>query len=263
MSISKTDLRDLDILNFFDNNTFLIFQKKIGNNFYYAKPGQKTGSVAVDAEKKYFYDHQDGVGGGIIKAYELFYNQTFIDYSIKSDFKPESLNLETKIISVGPVKHYLLKKFFTEKRKIDVQFLSLVNQIDYTFGEKKYFTIGWSNVNGGYNTQNLYLKRILGDNGVTYLRNNKSVLKLNVFEAYFDYLAYLTFTQDTSSDALILNSTSNSNFDIDISFYDSIDLYLDNDTAGNTSTNFLLNKYPKALDKRFYSCKDYNDFILL
>lgn len=260
--MTKEELQKLDILSFFNNNSILTFYKIIGNEHYYKYSDQKTGSVAVNPNKKIFFDHRSGVGGGIIKAYQLFYNQSIIDFSLKTDFIT-TVSTETKILSISSVKNIALKKFFTEKRKIDKQYLKLVKEITYEFNEKVFFTIGWPNINGGYNTQNVYIKRVLGVNGVSVHLSNKKPLKINVFEAYFDYLAYLTHTNDILSDALILNSTSFIENTIELNMYDEVYLYFDNDAAGNIATDFYLKKYDKAKDKRFYHCKDYNDFIKL
>lgn len=261
--MSKDELKKIDIINFFNNNSILIFYKKIGNEYYYKFSDQKTGSVAVNPSKQIFYDHRNGVGGGIYKAYELFYNNSIIDISKTFNSISNEEHIETKIISISSVKNIALKKYFTEKRKIDIKYLNLVNEIYYEFNHKVYYTIGWLNVNGGYNTQNAYIKRVLDVNGVSVRLLNNKPLKMNVFEGYFDFLAYLTHTNDILSDALILNSTSFMDNKYDLNAYQNINLYFDNDIAGNKATDYYLKKYDKANDARFYHCNDYNDFIRL
>ena len=261
--MANIKLDKIDILTFFQNHTNLIYDTKHGNEYYFKKQGQKTGSIAVNLAKCFFFDHSDGVGGNIYKAYELFYNNSVINessYCLKHDIIVENT---FELIAIKEVTNTLLVKFFSEERGINIAYLDYVKEIRYKFNGKYYFTLGWLNVNKGYNTQNSLFKRVIYDNGPTILIKNKNFVKINFFESYFDYLAYLTYTNDTDTDAIILNSTSFAKYNFSLELYKEIDLYLDNDDAGNKATSYILNNYKNSRDKRFYSCKDYNAFILL
>lgn len=256
------ELKKLDLLTFFRNFSFLTDEKRIGNEVYFSKTGQKTGSVSVNPVKDFFFDHSTGVGGGITKAIDLYScasgASNFVIPKKEVFVFNESV---TKIKSIHRVTNPLLIDFYVNERKLSLEHLSKLKQLNYTFNKKYYFTLAWKNLQGGYNTQNSLFKRVIGENAPSLIQNFKSALKINVFEAYFDYLAYLSHTNDLESDALVLNSTSFSTYDIDLSMYDKKCLYLDNDPAGNKATADFIKKHKNASDMRFYAEVDYNEFL--
>ncbi len=255
-------MESINILDFFRNFTSLKEEKKIGNEFYFAKPGQKTGSIAVNLKTGFFYDHSEGIGGGIVKAKQLYHNgidlySSYIPHEEKIDIN--NMNIEIK--SISSVKNANLLNFYLNERCLPKEYLHLVSEIQYNFNNKSYYTLGWINENNGINTQNSIMKRILNDNGITFI-NNHSSIELAMFESYFDYLAYLKHTNNLKTDVIVLNSTSMvSHINIDLSKYKIINLYLDNDMAGNKCTKIIIEKYPQAEDNRFYE-KDYNQHII-
>lgn len=253
---------EINILDFFRNFTSLKEEKKIGNEYYFAKPGQKTGSISVNLKTNFFYDHSDGVGGGIVKAKQLFYNGIGLSNSyIPHQEKIDNTKNNIEIKSITSVKNTNLLNFYLNERCLPNEYLHLISEIQYIYNNRNFYTLGWMNENNGINTQNSIMKRILNDNGITFI-NNKSSIEICIFEAYFDYLAYLKHTHNLKTDVIILNSTSMvSHINIDLTKYKIINLYLDNDIAGNKCTKMILEKYPQAEDKRFYQ-EDYNQHII-
>jgi hypothetical protein len=108
-----------------------------------------------------------------------------------------------------------------------------------------------------------YSKICIGKKDITFIvKGYKN--KLRIFEGFFDYLSFINkFKSD--SDFLILNSVALTiRCDEILSNYDEIELYFDNDAAGDLYTKSTLEKFKKAKDCRgFYKdFKDLNEWLV-
>lgn len=134
---------------------------------------------------------------------------------------------------------------------------------------KRYFGIAFRNDKGGielnFGLAGKSIKMSSSPKWVTTIPGN--TLNLNIFEGFFDFLSFLRFSkirrsQDTN---IILNSVSNlSKIIDDLSEFESISLYLDNDNAGEEATKRIIAKYPHAqnISSRLYpGFNDFNDFL--
>jgi hypothetical protein len=183
-------MEKISVLDFFLNFSNLIEEKRRGNEVYFNKgDGQKTGSLSVNIVKNVFHDKQTGIGGGLDKAIELFSNKPITSNYNKSNIELVEVHKVT-INSVSKVKSSLLLDYILNVRKISDNHLHLLKQVNYTVNDKTYFTIGWQNDMEGWNTQNSLMKKVINGQGITKISNNNDTV--NVFEAYFDYLAFLS-----------------------------------------------------------------------
>lgn len=130
---------------------------------------------------------------------------------------------------------------------------------------KKYFAVGFvNNSENSFEISSPIFKGCLGKKDITFIGNNSKFLK--IFEGFFDFLSFLILMENkkNDSDFLILNSVSlvkkSENF---IKKYSSIELYFDNDSAGENATKFVQNLCPIAKDFRIFykDFKDLNDFL--
>ena len=154
---------------------------------------------------------------------------------------------------------YLLNRKVWEQRKF-------LKEIHYRMNDKNYFGIGFKNDSGGYEIRNKYSKICLGKKDVSMIKNGSENLK--IFEGFFDFLSFKNIEdnlQKKSSDYIILNSVSMipkiKNL---IQNYQKVELYFDNDNAGNRAVEMIKDAGENIEDCRilYKNHKDLNEFLM-
>lgn len=289
MNIQAKDIKEnISVMEYLTSKCksgHLVFEGKKGFEFYFAFPGQKTGSISVNTKKNVFFDHHTGKGGDVIKACEVVENKTFkevlnelskgVDKSAVNIYNQKSIDIEdenkqkTTITAVfDEIKHPALIKY-AQKRGITTQSISL-KEIHYERDGKNYFALGWKNNSGGYDLRNENFKGKLGINDITVLTNG-NVKNHIVFEGFSDYLAWRKNTKSTDYKAIIMNSTSNIGKCIEELKKDKIEnilLLLDKDISGDKATEIIKQNFISSniVDKRdiyLPKAKDLNEHYQL
>ena len=169
-----------------------------------------------------------------------------------------------EILSISEVKHNALIQYLKERR-IENN-IHLLKEIYYKISNKKYFGIGFKNDANGYEVRNKYSKICIGRKDITTIKNNSNCLR--IFEGFMDYLSFKQMEKSLKkapSDYVILNSvTMIFKLEKIIKSYEKIELYFDNDEAGNRATNEVKRLNPYVEDNRilYQNYKDLNDFIM-
>lgn len=136
-------------------------------------------------------------------------------------------------------------------------------EVHYKVNGKSYFSIGFPNNAGGYETLNPFFKGCIPPKEVTLFDYDTE--SMNLFEGFMDFLSLLTISpKQQNVSALILNSVNNIEKAIPIlSKCEKIKSFLDNDDAGRTAFNRLLtlNLTVENISVRFSEYKDLNDFL--
>jgi 5S rRNA maturation endonuclease (ribonuclease M5) len=126
--------------------------------------------------------------------------------------------------------------------------------------------VGFKNDSGGYEIRNKYSKICLGKKDVLTIKNDSENLK--IFEGFFDFLSFKNIEkslENESSDYVILNSVSMiSKIKNSLENYKKIDLYFDNDEAGNKAVKMLKNEMENVKDFRvlYSDFKDLNEWAM-
>ena len=153
---------------------------------------------------------------------------------------------------------YLLNRKVWEQRKF-------LKEIHYRMNDKNYFGIGFKNNSGGYEIRNKYSKICLGKKDVSTIKNGSGNVK--IFEGFFDFLSFKNienFLEKEPSDYIILNSVSMiHNIKNSLGNYENIELYFDNDEAGNRAVKMLKNELENIEDCRvlYSDLKDLNEYL--
>ena len=169
-----------------------------------------------------------------------------------------------EILSISEVKHNALIQYLKERR-IENN-IHLLKEIHYKISNKKYFGIGFKNDANGYEVRNKYSKICIGRKDITTIKNKSN--NLRIFEGFMDYLSFKQMEKalkKAPSDYVILNSvTMIFKLEKIIKSYEKIELYFDNDEAGNKATNEVKQLNPYVEDNRilYQNYKDLNDFII-
>ena len=226
-----------------------------------------------------WYDHGLQKGGNIIDFIAIKFNYTIPEvlkflknYSDESIFsfqkqKNSESNFsetETKvnIIKVTEIQHFALKQYLENRKIYHYENEPNLKEVHYEINGKNYFGIGFQNRSNGFEIRSKYAKICIEKKDISLVvKGYKN--KLRIFEGFFDYLSFLNkFKSD--SDFLILNSIALINrCDEILSNYDEIELYFDNDAAGNFHTKSTQGKFKNAKDCRaFYEdFKDLNEWL--
>ena len=257
--------------------SFSLFPSK-GNSktaFYFAfDREEKTPSLLVNFIKNIAFDFGTGKRYDVVslvQGIKLCSVSEALEYLSLFDFSfNEQICNVTKdenkyeILSISEVKHNALIQYLKERR-IENN-IHLLKEIHYKISDKKYFGIGFKNDTDGYEIRNKYSKICIGRKDITTIKNNSSCLR--IFEGFMDYLSFKQMEKTLKkalSDYVILNSVTMI-FKIEkiIDSYEKIELYFDNDEAGNRATNEIKQLNPYVEDNRilYQNYKDLNDFIM-
>ncbi|WP_139421445.1 toprim domain-containing protein [Chryseobacterium mulctrae] len=245
-------------LNPFGNESQASFKiNKSLNKWYLFSEG--IGGNNTDFMKKYL---NTSVNGVLIWAenqnFSSFQNQNIPDQK----FENSSKNYE--ILDVNEIQHPALLEYLRE-RKVGNQ-TQFLHEIYYRMNDKNYFGIGFKNDSGGYEIRNKYSKICLGKKDISTFKNDSKSLR--IFEGFFDFLSFKNvekFLEKEPSDYIILNSVAMiSNIKKSLDQYENIELYFDNDIAGNRAVEMIKNESKNAEDCRvlYSDFKDLNEWLI-
>ena len=256
--------------------------KTIGFDVWYSSPlhEEKTPSFKINTKINRWYDHGLQKGGNIIDFIAIKFNYTipevlkflknYSDESIFSFQKQKNIvsnfsETETKvnIIKVTEIQHYALKEYLENRKIYHYENESNLKEVHYEVNGKKYFGIGFQNRSNGFEIRSKYAKVCIVKKDISLVvKGYKN--KLRIFEGFMDFLSFIN-KYKSDSDFLILNSIALINrCDEILSNYDEIELYFDNDAAGNSHTKSTQEKFKNAKDCRaFYKdFKDLNEWLV-
>ncbi|MDL2141059.1 toprim domain-containing protein [Flavobacterium tructae] len=251
------------------------------NESWYLSPFriEKTASFKLNRKINRWFDHGEQKGGNVIDfVIEKFgFNVTeALSYLDKFDtffsFQKQVFETPTKekdneshIEKIIPVQHLALIQYLKSRGITKFQTESILKEIHYTIKDRKYFAIGFKNRSGGFEIRSKYAKICLGKKDVTIISNQSQILR--VHEGFFDYLSFSEIRVNKKleqSDYLILNSVAliTKNLSV-LENYQTIELYLDNDTAGNKYTEIIKEAFPNSIDCRgkYKGYKDLNEWF--
>ncbi|WP_314334469.1 toprim domain-containing protein [Capnocytophaga sputigena] len=257
--------------------SFSLFPSKDNSKaaFYFAfDREEKTPSLFVNFVKNIAFDFGTGKKYDVISLVQGI-KQCSVSQALEYlsqfnfSFKEQMYNItkdgsKYEILSISEVKHYALIQYLKERR-IENN-IHLLKEIHYKISNKKYFGIGFKNDANGYEVRNKYSKICIGRKDITTIKNKSN--NLRIFEGFMDYLSFKQMEKALKkalSDYVILNSvTMIFKLEKIIKSYEKIELYFDNDEAGNRATNEVKRLNPYVKDNRilYQNYKDLNDFII-
>ena len=254
---TKQNEKEAWYLNPFANESQASFKINKSLNYWYLF-SEGIGGTSTDFMKKYLNASVNEVLAWVEKQSFSSFQQQRI-----SNQKAENLSKQYEIIEIKNVQHPSLLEYLRE-RKVGNQ-TQFLHEIHYRMKDKNYFGIGFKNDSGGYEIRNKYSKICLGKKDISTIQNGAESLR--VFEGFFDFLSFKNvekFLQKEPSDYLILNSVSMiHNIKNSLGNYENIELYLDNDEAGNRAVEILKSENKNVEDCRilYSGFKDLNDWL--
>ena len=137
-----------------------------------------------------------------------------------------------------------------------------LKEVYYYTGDKHRFGAGFGNDGGGYEIRSKYFKGCIGNKSVTTIRRDDA--KVVIFEGFMDFLSALTYygLTEPNNDVIVLNTLAHAT-NIDLSNYEEIRLFLDNDNAGQNAAKMLAKKYnAKDYSYLYDGYKDFNEMLI-
>ena len=260
--------------------------KQYGVNLMYLSPlrTEKHASFKVNTELNLWYDFGIGRGGNIIDLAELLYNSSDVSYLIHQiernapssvsvslpTAKPNTPQNSFENLQVLSITHPALIKYLGE-RCIDIEIARTVcKELHFDTRGKHYFGIGFPNIAGGYEIRNPFFKGGITPKDISLFHNEESKQSCFVFEGFIDFLSFMMLRRKENNglkrqDYLILNSVTNIHKAIKkLSCNDSVQCFLDNDTAGRNAYLRLSKELGRSVldSSSLYSdFKDLNDYL--
>ncbi len=243
---------------------------------------ERTASLFVNPQKNIWKDFGTGKGGGSIDLVCYVSNVDIKEaLSILSRMEPARINFsfslakskeEFKLQHIQNLQNKALINYLS-KRCIPYQIALKVPQLKeayWKYNDKNFFALAWINDEGGCELRN-GIKSINYPSGykggtkpktITTIQGYKN--ELNIFEGFFDYLSALVYFKYKSlNTSIILNSVSNIN-KVDFNKYAKINMFLDNDNTGKTTSEEITNKHKNTVNRSiqiFPDHKDFNEFL--
>jgi DNA primase len=239
---------------------------------------ESQASFKIHKSLNYWYLFSEGIGGNNTAFMKKYLNTSVnevLEWAEKQNFssfqnqnfpnqKLENLPKNYEILDVKEIQHPALLEYL-KSRKVESQ-TEFLKEIHYRMNDKNYFGIGFKNDSDGYEIRNKYLKICLGKKDVSTIKNGSDSLR--IFEGFFDFISFKSIEKSLGnkhSDYLILNSVSMiSNIKNSLQDYENIELYFDNDEAGNRAVEIIRNENENAEDCRilYSDFKDLNDWMI-
>ena len=235
-------------------------------------------SFKLDKRNNVWYLHSEGIGGNntdfmmkylkasVKEILEWAEKQNFSSFQSQKDYHSKNSNPNYHITEIKELQNENLKKYL-HQRGLSQIIYPLIKEVHFTIGEKNLYTIGFENRSGGWELRNSFYKGSLLKKDISLINLNNQTENKNVavFEGFTDALSFVEMKPFFNGDLLVMNSVSLLNRTKEyLKNYSEINLFLDNDKAGETCKNSILKSFPEAKDhSEIYTLhKDLNDYLL-
>ena len=235
-------------------------------------------SFKLNKRLNIWYLFSEGIGGNNIDFMKKYQNASISEVLVWaenqnfSSFQNQKIlnrNFENfvktyEITEVKEIGHHALLEYLNS-RKVENQ-TEYIKEIHYQMNGKNYFGIGFKNDSDGYEIRNAYSKICLGKKDISIINIDSNSIR--IFEGFFDFLSFKNvenYLEKEASDYLILNSVSMiAKIKNTIKNYENIELYFDNDEAGNRAVEMIKSENENAEDCRilYSDFKDLNDWLI-
>lgn len=273
--------KNISIVEFLNKNSIQP-QKTTQNEAWYCSPfrNEKTASFKVNINQNNWYDFGIGQGGNMLDFACMFFNTditgalkklslfTIPQINIKKDFIAVENKKRIEIKHIQPLQNKALIDY-CESRKIPFMIAKqYIQEAYYSVNSKgNYFALAFKNDKGGFELRNKLYKAATTPKYITTIKGANSKI-LAIFEGFFDFLSACVYfnTAVPQNDVIILNSLSFTDLVLNIiPAYEKINLFIDNDPAGQLASKNINQHHKNAGDfsqKIYPAYKDFNDYLI-
>lgn len=259
--------------------------------YWYLSPlrEEHTPSFKVNDRLNEWYDFGEATGGDLVELGKYLYRTDSVsevlahierqtkDVSIPRARMPVAplrpIESDMRDLIIVPLRHHALLSYL-HSRQIDADIGRMFcREIHYELRQRHYFALAFGNIAGGYEVRNPYYKGCIKKKDISLIGHQRGMMQAHVcvFEGFVDFLSYLTLKQagdnticiEAACDYLVMNSVNNLKKALThLQGYLHIHCYLDNDLAGQKTTETIVGLYGgKVVDEsgRYAEYKDLND----
>lgn len=261
-----------------------------GASLWYRSPlrEETDASFKVNTALNKWFDFGIGKGGDLIALASELYGSKDVSYLLRQigrqalhvcpvtcpfpkreKPKPAFQDVEVKELSSPALYSYLKERGIdagTARREC--------REIRYGLGGKRYFAVGFPNMNGGYEIRNRYFKACISPKAVSYIREPEGKRPVCcLHEGFMDYLSFLTLQKkgiegfQPGCDHIVLNSVANLAKALPLlDGYAEIHCFLDNDRAGKNAVDELKKRIGERICDQshlYAGYKDLNAFAIV
>ena len=206
--------------------------RQCGANLWYRSPlrEETDASFKVNTTLNKWFDFGIGKGGDLIALASELYGSKDVSYLLRQigsqaphacpmtdpfpkREKPKPAFQDVEVMELAsPALYRYLKERSIEAETARKE----CREIRYGLGGKRYFAVGFPNMNGGYEIRNRYFKACISPKAVSYIREPEGKRPVCcLFEGFMDYLSFLTLQKkgvegfQPGCDHIVLNSVAN------------------------------------------------------
>ena len=237
-------------------------------------------SFKLDKKLNLWFLHSEGIGGNntdfmmkylnasVKEVLEWAEKQNFSSFQPQNDIHLKNSTPNYTITEIKELQNENLKNYLYQ-RGLSANIYPFVKEVHFKIGEKNLYAVGFENLSGGWELRNSFYKGSLLKKDISVINLNNENQEKNknvvVFEGFLDALSFVEMKRFFKGDLLVMNSISLLNKTKNhLQNYSDINLFLDNDRAGEACKNSILKSFPEAKDHSgIYALnKDLNDYLL-
>lgn len=262
--------------------------RQCGANLWYRSPlrEETDASFKVNTALNKWFDFGIGKGGDLIALASELYGSKDVSYLLRQigsqaphacpmtdpfpkREKPKPAFQDVEVMELAsPALYRYLKERGIEAETARKE----CREIRYGLGGKRYFAVGFPNMNGGYEIRNRYFKACISPKAVSCIREPEGKRPVCcLYEGFMDYLSFLTLQKkgvegfQPGCDHIVLNSVANLAKALPLlDGYAEIHCFLDNDRAGKDALKNLRETYGGHVEDKslkYSTWKDLNDYL--
>ena len=256
-----------------------------GNEWWYSAPyrEERTPSFRVNILKNVWQDFGIGRGGDIFslageiigscdfKSQAKFISESLGGIVPEIVFRPKEKCFDTTPgeencfvnVRIEPLNNKILLNYLKERGICSDVALPNCEEVRYTLHGKRYFSIGFRNISGGYELRSRLFKGSMSPKDISLIDNGSDTC--NIFEGFIDYLSWMVLGLGCGDDYLVLNSVAllERSYDF-LDKYDRVNCYLDRDEAGRRTLEALRKRYGNKIEdcsSLYKGFKDLNEYL--
>ncbi|MDV3871047.1 hypothetical protein CMT47_11625 [Elizabethkingia anophelis] len=244
-------------------------------------------SFKLDIRNNIWYLHSEGIGGNntdfmmkylrasVKEVLEWAEKQNFSSFQPQNGIYSKKITQNYAITEIKELQNVNLKNYLHQRGLSQVVY-PLIKEVQFKIGDKNFYAIGFENLSGGWELRNLFYKgsllkkdiSILNLNNENHNQNhnqNETGKRAAVFEGFMDALSFVEMKPFYKGDVLVMNSISLINKTKEhLKNYSEINLFLDNDKAGENCKTSILKSLTEAKDHSgiYFPYKDLNEYLV-
>lgn len=257
---------------------------------WYLNPfaNESQASFKLNKTNNIWYLHSEGIGGNNIdfmqrylkasvkEVLEWARKQNFSSFQPQTTHQIRNFKSNYKINEVKELKNENLKRYLNQRGLSPIVF-PILKEIHFEMNDKSLYAIGFENLSGGWELRNSFYKGSLMKKDISIIQskeiqenqiqnsNQKIQKSVSVFEGFMDALSYIELNKNLTEDLLVMNSIALlKKTKVQLEKYSEINLYLDNDKAGEFCKNEILKTFPEVKDQTdlYKDFKDLNAYLI-